>query len=99
MKKWKFLAMALSLSLLFTACSSSKDDKNTSSVNSNGVVEDVVSGVESGVNDVVSGVENGVNDVISGTESAVDDLTDNNSSEVNSENTSKTGDLPAMESL
>lgn len=105
MKKWKFVAMALSLSLLFTACSSSDDDdKNTSSTNSNGVVEDVVSDIGDGTNDVLSDVNDVVNDVISGTEDVVSDIThgddDKTDSDLNSgDTTSKTAALPAAGSL
>ena len=105
MKKWKFVAMALSLSLLFTACSSSDDDdKNTSSTNSNGVVEDVVSDIGDGTNDVLSDVNDVVSDVISGTEDVVSDIThgddDKTDSDLNSgDTTSKTAALPAAGSL
>lgn len=95
MKKWKFLAMALSLSLLFTACTAGDDDKNTSSMTSSGVVDDVVSDIESGAEDLMSDAEDAVSDVMSGAEDVVSDITDNG----NKDTTSKTGDLPIMESL
>ena len=100
MKHWKLLVMALSLSLLFTACSSGRDDnKDTSSTNSQGVVDNVVSDVEDGVEDIVSGAEDIVSDVVSGAEDVVSDVTDHDESSTGSRDTSTTGALDRMQGL
>ena len=91
MKHWKILVMALSLSLLFAACSSGKDDhKDTSSTHSQGVVDNVVSDVKDGVEDLVSGAEDAVSDIIHGAEDAVSDAADHRD-----DSGSSTGDAAA----
>lgn len=89
MKRLKFLVMALSLCLIFCSCSSNKDgDKNTSS-GGDGVVNDVVSDVASGVEDVVSDITDGAEDIVS-------DITDGND---RNDTSSKTGDLAAANGM
>jgi peptidoglycan-N-acetylmuramic acid deacetylase len=87
MKPWKILLMALSLSLIFCSCSNMDDKKDTSS-SGDGVVNDVVSDVVSGIDDVVS-------DITSSTEDIMSDITHDDTSDTSS----KTGDLAAANNV